>query len=443
MRSAYGIALACVAAAGLAPPSPLAAQSPDHDARVARILDEISAERLRANVERLAAFGTRHTLSSPDTPEKGVGAAREWIRQEMQGYSPRLQVSFDTYRIPAQGRITREAELRNVMAVLPGRSARRLYVSGHYDTVARDATGSFAWDQNLDRSAPGANDDGSGTALTMELARVIAQSGIEFEPTLVFLALVGEEEGLVGARLHAQKARAEGTRIDAVLNNDIVGNVYGGNGVVDGGSVRVFSEDPMDSPSRQLARYVRRQAERYVPGHEVRLIAREDRFGRGGDHTAFNQLGYAGVRVSESKENYARQHTVDDTPDGVDAPYLAKNARVNAAALASLALAPQAPEVTDADGNPTLGRGESGYDAHLSWRRSPGAVAYRIVWREAWTPDWRHELVVGDVSEHVLPDVSIDDYVFGVAAVGPAGNESLVSAFVRPPRADVEIRTVR
>lgn len=434
---------ACLVVAGLFHVAPAAAQAPDLDPRVEAILASVSAERLGATVEWLAAFGTRHTLSAADHPERGIGAAREWIRREMAGYSPRLRVDFDTYRIPAQGRITRETELRNVMAVLPGRSARRIYVSGHYDSLARDATGDFAWDRDLDRTAPGANDDGSGTALTMELARVMAQSGIEFEPTLVFLALSGEEEGLVGARLHAQRARDEGVRIDAVLNNDIVGNVRGGNGAVDGASVRVFSEGPADSPSRQVARYVRRHAARYVPGHRVRLIAREDRFGRGGDHTAFNQLGFAGVRFSESKENYARQHTVEDTPDGVDAAYLARNARVNAAALASLALAPAAPRVGDERGDPRLGRGESGYDAHLRWERSPGAVGYRIVWREAWTPDWEHELRVGDVDEHLLRDLSIDDHVFGVAAVGPDGHESLVSAYVRPPRADVEVRTVR
>lgn len=423
--------------------APLPAQTPDLDPEVVRILDSVSAERLGRTVERLASFETRHTLSSVDRPDRGIGAAREWIRQEMQGYSPRLRVEFDTYRIPPQGRITREAELRNVMAVLPGRSSRRLYVSGHYDTVARDVTGNVGGDQNLDRPAPGANDDGSGTALTMELARVMAQSGIEFEPTLVFLALAGEEEGLVGARLHAQKARAEGVDIDAVLNNDIVGNIRGGNDEVDGESVRVFSEGPMDSPSRQLARYIRRVAAKYVPGHRVRLIAREDRFGRGGDHTAFNQLGYPGVRFTESKENYAKQHTVADTPEGVDEAYLAKNARVNAAVLATLALAPPAPQVNDDEGDPMLSRGESRYDAHVRWQRSPGAVAYRIVWREAWTPDWQHELVVGDVGEHVLRDISIDDYIFGVAAIGPEGHESLVSAYVRPPRAAVEIRTLR
>jgi hypothetical protein len=377
---------------------------------------------------------------------RGIGAARQWILEEMRRSSPRLRVEFDSYRLPAQGqRVVAEVELRNVVAILPGRSARRLYVMGHYDTVASDSVGgAIDWTTNLDRFAPGANDDGSGTALTMELARVFATSGLDFEPTLVFMAVAGEEEGLVGAMLHAAGARADSVRIDAVLSNDIVGNVRGGDGSTDGASVRVFSEDPADSPSRQLARYVREQAARYLPRHEVRLIAREDRFGRNGDHIAFNRYGYPAVRFTESRENYRRQHTVLDTSDGVDVPYLALNAGVNAAALASLALAPPAPGVTGAGalGNPMLNRGTGGYDARLGWRRSPGAVAYRIVWRETQSPDWEHSLVVGDVTEHLFQNLTLDDHAFGVAAIGPDGNESLVSAYVRPSGRWTEIETL-
>jgi hypothetical protein len=197
----------------------------------------------------------------------------------------------------------------------------------------------------------------------------------------------------------------------------------------------------MDSPSRQLARFIRRQAAVYMPGHEVRLIAREDRFGRGGDHTAFNRRGFAGVRFSESRENYSRQHMAADTLGGVDFEYLAKNTRVNAAGVATLALAPVAPDVLG-PGGPMLGRGESGYDAELGWVRSPGAVGYRVVWRDAWTPDWEHEIHVGDVTELTLSDISIDDFVFGVAAIGPEGHESVVSAYVRPPRARSDIDEV-
>lgn len=409
------------------------------DPRIVALLEAVSEDRLMANVERLASFQTRNTMSSVDRPGFGIGGAREWILQEMRNYSPRLQVSFDQHMAPAGGRIPEPTDLRNVMAVLPGRSARRVYVSGHYDTVAR-AEEELTAGNRFDNPAPGANDDGSGTALTMELARVFAQSGVEFDATLVFLAIAGEEQGLVGARLHAQAARENNVVIDAVFNNDIVGNIHGGNGAVDGWTVRVFSEGPEDSYSRQLARFIQRTGALYMPSHKVRLIAREDRFGRGGDHTPFHQLGYAAVRFTESKENYDRQHTIRDTPDGVHAPYLARNARVNAAGVATLALAPPAPVVMDRGGNPMLGRQPSGYDARLRWEASPGAAGYRIFWREAWGMDWQHELYVGNVTEFVLRDISIDDYHFGVAAVGPGGHESLVSAYVRPPRANVQIQ---
>jgi hypothetical protein len=275
----------------------------------------------------------------------------------------------------------------------------------------------------------------------MELARVFAQSGIEFDATLVFIALAGEEQGLVGAKLHAQKAAAEKLPIDAVFNNDMVGNVLGGSGVADAETVRVFSEGPEDSASRQLARYIGRVAARYVPAHRVRLIARHDRFGRGGDHTAFNQHGFAGVRITEANENFSRQHTAEDTFEAVSSPYMARNARVNAAAVATMALAPAAPRVTSDRGTPTLGRGPSGYDAMLRWVASPGAASYRVFWREAWTADWQHDVIVGNVTQFVLPDVSIDDYVFGVVAIGPGGHESVVAAYVNPPRAESIIRT--
>jgi hypothetical protein len=452
--------------------SPALAAGPEADPRIAALVAEVSPARLGATLQKLESFQTRHLLSSPDTPGRGIGAARQWMLDEMKSYSPRLQVSFDSYRIPKQGeRVTREVELRNVMAVLPGRTPRRFYVSGHYDTVARpvrpagapspspapsaspgpagaagasaaSASGGFDWSAG-DNPAPGVNDDGSGTALTMELARVFAQSGLDFDATLVFVCFAGEEQGLVGAKLHAQRAAAKKLVIDGVLNNDIVGNAIGGQGVKDTGTVRVFSEGPEDSPSRQLARAVRRDAALYVPEHRVRLIARYDRFGRGGDHSAFNQHGYAGVRFTESKENYARQHTVDDTfAGGLDPEYLARNARVNAATLATLGLAPAAPIVSDDRGRPLLTREPSGYDARLRWRPSPGAAGYRIFWREAWTPDWQFERSAGNVTEVVLPSLSIDDFVFGVAAVDAEGHESLVSAYVNPSRPETPVLTL-
>lgn len=419
------------------------------DPRIEELLADVSPDRLHEYLSTLTAFETRHSLSFSDRPDFGVLPARQYILETMRGFSPRLRVDLDCYEVEPQGRIPEQAELCNVVAVLPGRSERRIFVSGHYDTVARieasdpaagGGGGGFDWSR-YDNPAPGANDDGSGTVLTMEAARVLAQSGLDFDATLVFVAFVAEEEGLVGASLMASKAEREGWVIDAIFNNDIIGNSLGGNGILDSRTLRVFSEDPMDSPSRHLARFIRRHAAAYMPGHQVRLVAREDRFGRGGDHTAFNRRGYAGVRFSESRENYSRQHTAADTLGGVDFEYLAKNTRVNAAGVATMALAPPAPDVEGPRG-PMLGRGETGYHADIRWRRAPGATGYRVVWREAWTPDWQHEVVVGDVDGLVLENISIDDYVFGVAAIGPEGHESLVSPYVRPPRARSDIREV-
>jgi hypothetical protein len=296
------------------------------------------------------------------------------------------------------------------------------------------AAGTSPLPTNYDVDAPGANDDGSGTVLTMELARVFAQSGIEFDATLVFICFAGEEQGLIGARAHADAAKAQNAPIQAVLNNDIVGNATAGNGITDGQSVRVYAEGPEDSASRAIARFIVRQAARYVPTQRIRPMARSDRFGRGGDHSAFNQAGYPAIVFREARENYSRQHAAQDTIDGVSFPYLARNARVNAAAMAVMAIAPPPPTVATDRGAPTLGRQPSGYDAALRWTASPGAAGYRVFWRDAWAQDWEHEQTVGNVTEFVLPNVSIDDYVFGVAAIGPGGHESPVAAYVTPPR---------
>jgi hypothetical protein len=404
------------------------------DPRIVALLEEIQEDRLASALEKLVSFGSRNTLSTTTHPTWGIGAARQWILEEMASYSPRLEVAFDTWAVGPDdsARIRRPTDLRNVLAILPGRTERRIYVSGHYDSLAlgeEEGDMPSPTDDPFDRWAPGANDDGSGTVLTMELARVFAQSGIEFEATLVFMAIAGEEQGLVGAARHAEAMREQGVQITAVFNNDIVGNSLGGNGIADSRTIRVFSEGPEDSLSRQLARYIRRTSTPYVPGHQIRLIARDDRFGRGGDHTPFNRQGFAAVRFTESRENYSRQHNPFDTLDGIDLPYLARNARVNAASVATLALAPDTPGVSF-----NLLRRGGGYDAQLQWRGVEGAIGYRIFWREAWGPDWEHELWVGDVTEFVLPDLSIDDYVFGVAAVGSDGHESLVAVYARPAR---------
>ncbi len=266
----------------------------------------------------------------------------------------------------------------------------------------------------------------------MELARVFAESGIDFDATLVFITVAGEEQGLLGSTAHAVKAKTDNVNIQAVFNNDIVGNAEGGNGIADGATVRLYSEGPEDSPSRALAIFTKRWAERYVPSLEIRLMARRDRFSRGGDHSGYNSAGFAAVGFRESKENYARQHNANDTIEGVSIPYLAQNARANAAAMATLALAPPPPAVTPN----MLSRQPSGYDARLRWTASPGAAGYRIFWRNAWAPDWEHDLYVGNVTEYVLPRMNIDDWVFGVAAVDGAGHESSVSPYVMAPRND-------
>ena len=443
---------------GIAVASPAFGQDsvrPDADPRISSIVAAVSQTRIQELVQRLASFGTRHTLSDTASTARGIGAARQWIHDELKRSSPRLQVSFDTYHVAQQGRITREVELRNVVAVLPGRSPRRIYVTAHYDTVSipggQNSSGTrppgqpatdpqLRADQDYNVDAPGANDNGSGTALTMELARVLAESGLAFDATLVFALWAGEEQGLIGSRAHARRIAAEKVAVDAVFNNDIVGNSRGGNGVIDAETVRVYSNGPEDSASRSLARYVERVAALYVPSHRVRLIAREDRFSRGSDHSSFNALGFAAVVFREANENFNKQHAPTDTVDGVDAAYLAQNARVNAAATASLALAPQAPRVTNERGQPTLGRQPSGYDASLRWTASPDAVAYRVYWRDAWAVNWQHDQLVGNVTEFVLPNLSIDDFVFGVAAVGADGHESTVSAYVALPRRDSDVK---
>ena len=321
----------------------------------------------------LVGFGTRNTLSNATSTTRGIGAARQWIFDELKRSSAKLQVSFDTYQIAQQGRITRPVELRNVMAVLPGRSPRRIYVSGHYDSLNIGPGGQIASNSrapapgggvagglanspndpqqrpgiDYDVDAPGANDDGSGTVLTMELARVFAESGLEFDATLVFICWAGEEQGLIGSAAHAQRIAAEKVIVEAMISNDIVGNSRGGTGVVDAASVRVYAVGPEDSPARALARYIVAAGATYVPSHRVRPMAREDRFGRGSDQSSFTQQGYPAVVFREANENFDRQHSARDTLDGVDFAYLAQNARVNAAAVASLALAPPAPVVVE------------------------------------------------------------------------------------------------
>ena len=274
----------------------------------------------------------------------------------------------------------------------------------------------------------------------MELARAFAESGIQFDATLVFIAWAGEEQGLVGSNVHAEDLKKNNVPIEAVFNNDIVGNSIGGNGIRDAESIKVYAIGPEDSPARSLARYIRKTAAVYVPSHRVRLMAREDRFGRGSDQSSFTQNGFPAIVFREANENFERQHGANDKIDGVDFGYLAQNARVNAAGVASLALAPPAPKVTNDRGGNMLSRDPSGYDATMRWNASPGAVAYRVYWRDTWTNDWEHSQTIGNVTQFTLKNVNIDDFVFGVSAIGADGQESMVSAYVSPVRQGTTIK---
>jgi len=430
--------------------------------QVAKIVSEVSDERITTILKKLEGFGTRNTFSSQDDPARGIGAARKWIYEQFRGYSPKLEVSFDQYRLKKDdtrgSRIPNDADLYNVVAVLPGtiNKEQRIIISGHYDSIVLTrAAGAGApgpsetpaqgtppplRDPNLD--APGVTDDGSGTACVMELARVLSQ--YEFEKTLVFVAFAGEENGLLGSTLYAEKAHKENQKIEAVLNNDIIGSVESGNGRVENSRVNVFSEDPSDSPSRQLARYVREMGERYLPSMHVDLMFRADRLGRGGDHTPFNQEGFAGVRFSSPQENYANQHSLTDTFANTSVPYITRVVKVNAAAAASLAWAPKSPETmqeVERFGRKTptllLTRGKSRYDAALRWKQQnpePDLAGYVVLMRSTTAPYWEHEFYAGNVTEYTLPDVSIDEVVFGIKAVDKDGNESLVAPYIQPPR---------
>ncbi len=425
------------------------APRPDADPRIEKIVAAVSEQRLQELLTKLVSFGTRNTLSDQESTTKGIGAARNWILEEMRRSSEKLKVNFDTHIIPPQGRITKLVDLRNVVAILPGKSPRRIYISGHYDSLnigGQNQSNAAApgantggdrqtrpdFDHNVE--ANGANDDGSGTVLTMELARVFAESGIQFDATLVFICWAGEEQGLVGSASHAMDLASNKVPVEAVFNNDIVGNSKGGNGVIDAETVRVYAIGPEDSPARALARHIQKTAAVYVPSHRIRLMAREDRFGRGSDQSSFTQNGFTAIVFREANENFERQHGANDKIDGVDFGYLAQNARVNAAGVASLALAPPAPKVTNDRGANMLARDPSGYDASLRWNAAPGAVAYRIYWRDTWTNDWQHSQTIGNVTQFGLKNVSIDDFVFGVSAISEEGQESLVSSYVSPVR---------
>ncbi len=453
MRFTYFLPLLTLAAPAFAQPATL-------NPAVTRIVDGVSMERITANLKKLEAFGTRNVNSSQTDPDHGVGAAMRWIESELRGYSPRLEVTLDKHRVKKQGRITADVELTNIVARLPGtiNKDREVAVSAHYDTLALRAplteeqrrAGEQVRPADPDTPAPGVNDDGSGTAAVMELARVMSQH--EFDKTLVFILFTAEEEGLIGATLFAQDARKQGRPLEAVLNNDIIGSDLSGNGEADGASVRVFSEDPNDSPSRQLARYLKEVGERYVPSMKVELVFRSDRLARGGDHTPLNQEGFTAIRISSAMENYANQHTATDTLANMSPGYTTRVAKINAAVAATLALAPKAPTAFEpiqsgprkGQLQPMIGRGKSRYDAQLRWTPAtePDLAGYLVLMRSTTQALWERSFFVKkDAKDLLLPGVSVDEYVFGVEAVDADGNASLPSVYLFPPREKMKVET--
>jgi peptidase M28-like protein len=422
---------------------------------VDRVVSEISPDRLERTIKRLAAFGTRHTLSDTTSETRGIGAARRWIKSELEacGRGTPLQVAFDEHdvgpsaRVPAPG-----AHVVNVVATLPGsqpESRERVYVvSGHYDSLRSDFLDPVG-------DAPGADDDASGTAVSMELACVMSHH--KFDATLVFMAVAGEEQGLLGSTAFAKAARARGMDVAGMLDNDIVGSPRGADGTRQENRLRLFAQGvpatetvspevrtalgtggENDLPTRQLARAVKVAADRHVQGFHVDVIWRADRYLRGGDHFPFLEAGYPAVRFTESVEDWRHQHQsprveggvqYGDLPEFVDYAYVANVARVNAAALASLALAPAAP----ADVEMEALRLEA--DTTLRWKPNPepDLAGYRIVWRDTTAAEWQHARDVGNVTRYTLQGIPKDDFTFGVQAVDRDGNVS-VASYPKPTR---------
>ena len=432
----------------IAPTSAQTTPGTNADPQIAAALRKISAENVRSSIEKLVSFQTRSTLSAQDqasiAANRGIGAAREWIKAEFERYARDcggcLEVKTDSFTEQPADRIPKPTVITNVYAVLKGtdpESAKRIVlVTGHYDSRNSDT---------LDTTgvAPGANDDGSGTAVSLECARVLSQ--LKFPATIIFLTVAGEEQGLNGSHHFAQMAKSEGWNIEAVLNNDIVGGDR--NSQQDPSLVRVFSEGvPLaatdaelklirnlggesDSRSRQIARYVAEVGRTYEVGLKPMLVFRLDRYLRGGDHISFNQQGFAAIRFAEYREDYHHQHQnvrtesgleYGDVPKFVNFDYVANVAHLNAATLASLASGPAPPSKV------RLVTKELENDSTLTWEPPPGgrSSAYEVLWRATTSAEWEHAQSVGNVTRTTLP-ISKDNVIFAVRAFDKEGNRSL------------------
>jgi hypothetical protein len=411
------------------------------DAELRSILREIDPDRIRHNIQTLVGFGTRHTLSSQDDPHRGIGAARDWIASQFEQYAAasggRMTVDVPSYIQPVASRIPVPTRISDVRATLRGSvEPDRIYVvSGHYDSRVTDVLDATS-------DAPGADDDASGTAVSMELARVMAKR--QPRATLVFLAVAGEEQGLYGSNFVAQQYKAAGADIQGMLNNDIVGSSTADDGTRDRHSLRLFAQGVAnpptdediarirvggenDSAARELARFVTEVAGRQVTDMDVRVIYRLDRFLRGGDNLSFLQAGYlAAIRFTEPNENFAHQHQnvrvengvqYGDLPQFCDFDYIARVARVNGAAMWSLSAAPGTPRNVKVDTTQLTN------DTTLTWTVDPSAASYEVVWRPTIEPFWTHRIPVGKTGTATI-DLSKDNVVFGVRAIGPHGHRS-------------------
>ncbi|HVF23111.1 MAG TPA: M28 family metallopeptidase [Pyrinomonadaceae bacterium] len=419
---------------------------------IASIVRQIDARNIERTIRQLAAFGTRNTLSEQNNPKRGIGAARDWLYAEFlkaaEASNGRMTVEKQSYEQPKAPRVPEPTIITTVVATLKGSQSEatdRIYVvSGHYDSMCNSPT-----DARCD--APGANDDASGTAAVLEMARVMAK--FEFDATLVFMAVAGEEQSLLGSTHFAEQAKQKNWNVDAMFTNDIVGNTLGGNGIRDRGTVRVFSEGvpsnetpaeattrrsvggENDSASRQLARFIKETSEAFVPNMKVLMVYRRDRYGRGGDHIPFLERGYPAVRFTEMNEDFRHQHQnvrvengvqYGDLPEFVDFAYVANVARVNAASLAMLAYAPSRPQ-----GVTIVSRLSD--DTELRWEanKEPDLAGYEIVWRDTASPVWTNVKAVGKVTTFTLKAMSKDNFFFGVRAVDNEGNRS-PATFPRP-----------
>ena len=412
------------------------------------IAKNVSAENIEKDITTLVNFGTRHTLSETESNTRGIGAARRWIKSEFDKISEEcggcLEVYYQSEVISGETRIPDPVEVVSVIAVQRGSTdpGRYVIMSGDIDSRVSDV-------MDFTSDSPGANDNASGVAGTLEAARILSK--YTFNGSIVYAALAGEEQGLFGGRIMANQAKEDGWRIKAVLNNDMIGNIEGVNGIINNSTARIFAEGTrvtetedeararrftggeVDSPSRNLARYIDRIADKYIENLDTMVIYRLDRFGRGGHHRPFNDLGYPGIRIMETNENYTRQHqdlrvedgvAYGDTLEGVDFDYAAKLTGLNAVSLAAMAWAPNPPanvEIAGAVQPSTFLK----WDA-LDAEQNPQLKGYKVYWRRTDAPQWEYSKYVGNVTEAMLENVVIDNYFFGVASVNENGIESVV-----------------